>query len=193
MSRRKEKAFWQHCCILFIYFFADSPSTSGSIHSLFSRSLTIFSSSATTSVNEGRLSGFIWERKNIFLICKHFCKVILSEQNNISSASTCFYASELDRSSFKREVSRLTKINNAHLSICVSIWHLLRCISVNVWSFMIVDKRSYTAADDCEVKEIRRTVFNHLTKSLHIKTKVLKQNHKTSLISVLRRKAAKLI
>ncbi len=40
---------------------------------------------------------------------------------------------------------------------------------------MIVDKRSYTAADDCEVEEIRRTVSNHLTKRLHIKTKVLKQ------------------
>lgn len=40
---------------------------------------------------------------------------------------------------------------------------------------MMVDKKSYTAADDCEVEEMRWTVSNHLPKSLHIKTKVLKQ------------------
>ncbi len=39
----------------------------------------------------------------------------------------------------------------------------------------MVDKKSYTAADDCEVEEMRWTVSNHLSKSLHIKTKVLKQ------------------
>jgi len=39
---------------------------------------------------------------------------------------------------------------------------------------MTVDKRSYTAADYCEVEEMRRTVSHHLPKGLHIQTEVLK-------------------
>lgn len=69
-----------------------------------------------------------------------------------------------------------TRCSLEHNSACKhTCQHLEERMNINVRSVMTVDKTSYTAADDCEVKEMRWTVCHHLPEGLHIQTEVLKK------------------